>query len=95
MYIGGLVEDRLETPTTFSGATVSDFQTGVNGWQNDIEAFSLGAFVNVTLAAVRRFASGGSETTPKTYLDPPLVIPVTSLLVRNKIGSQRRRLGGF
>lgn len=92
MYVAGLVEDRLDGTQLWSAATVSDFQTAADTFKTDCESFTGGAFIDTQLCVLRRFADGGSEDDPPTYLDPPLLVPVAAMVARARIGSQRRRL---
>lgn len=94
-YIPGVTADRLDTPNAFTSATVTDYNSAVNGFVSGLAGASGDFFSGISLRALRRFADGGSLTVPKTYLDPPLLIPITGHIVRSHIGSQRRRLGHF
>jgi hypothetical protein len=44
------------------------------------------------MVCLRRFADGGSEATPKVYLDPPELVTITDGVCRSVMGTQRRRL---
>lgn len=94
-YVCGLAQDRLEDPTRFSGATVDEAQSAAESFLTLFNGVTLGAGNHTLLACLRRFANGGSLTVPKTYLDPPTLHDVTSVLARAHVGSQRRRLGAF
>lgn len=95
LYICGLAQDRLEDTKTFSAATVAEAQTAAETWKALVDGATIGAGNHTLLVCLRRFADGGSLTVPKTYLDPPTVHPVTAVIARLHVGSQRRRLGRF
>jgi hypothetical protein len=94
-YIPGIVQDRLDTTRQFSTATVTAFQAAANAFVASVVSLTQGPLSITSLAVLRRFGNGGSETVPKTYLDPPELVPIVSGIARGHIGSQRRRLGHF
>jgi hypothetical protein len=95
MYIPGIVDDRLDTVNSYSGATITDFQDAYDAFKAYVNGVSSTHIDSATQAVVRRFADGGSLTIPPTYLDPPEVLTVTAGVVRSHVASQRRRLGPF
>ena len=94
-YIAGVSQDRLDGVTRYTGATVSDYQDAADHYLSTINALTVGGFSNVQLGVLRRYANGGSEAIPKQPLSPPIFVPFASAIVRQHIGSQRRRLGHF
>lgn len=95
MYIAGIVDDRLDTVNSYTGATVSAFQSAYDDFKAYVNGVSSTHIDAASQAVVRRFADGGSLTIPKTYLDPPEVLVVSAGVVRSHVASQRRRLGRF
>lgn len=91
-YIPGLVIDRMESSQFWTSATVTEAQTAAETWLALINGVTLGAGNHTLLSCLRRFANGGSTTTPRTYLDPPTLHPVQGVIARSRICSQRRRL---
>jgi hypothetical protein len=94
-YIPGVSQDRLSSVGSFSSATVTDYQAAAAEYLSLLNASGPGDFDTVTMGCLRRFADGGSETIPPTYLDPPVFVPFTGVTTRAHVGSQRRRLGPF
>jgi hypothetical protein len=92
MYVPGLVVDRMESSQFWSAATVTEAQTAAETFLALVNGVTLGAGNHTLLSCLRRFAGGGSQTIPKTYLDPPTIHTVQGVIARSKIASQRRRL---
>jgi hypothetical protein len=91
-YIPGVMQDRLQDARTFTIATVSELQADAASFLAAVNLLTPSGFSSVTLGCLRRFAAGGSEATPKVYLDPPEFVPFSSVIMRSVPGIQRRRL---
>jgi hypothetical protein len=91
-YLPGITQDRLQTATAFSTATITEYQGAVDDFLAAVNALTPAVFTSVTLGCLRRFADGGSTQTPPVYLDPPEFVPFASGLCRKQVAHQRRRI---
>lgn len=92
-YLGGIPASALNQVNNFASSFVSNVQTDVNNFFADINALTPAPFTSVVLGTLRQFARGGSETTPKTFLNPPVFVGYLSGIVKPGVATQRRRLG--
>jgi len=92
-YLAGVDTSQFQDNATFKTTSVSAVQTAANTFLSAIDALVSTPFTSVTLGVLRQFANGGSEATPKVFLNPPVFKPFTSVIVKPGIATQRRRLG--
>lgn len=83
-YVGGLISEYIVEPTQFDGGPVGDMQSAANDVITSIAALS-GTYGAVVIMGA---LLGNSPTSAGTFA------PYTGALVRNQIGSQRRRNKG-
>lgn len=91
-YLSGLVTDRLLNQKSWTAATLTEFTTQAGLYITAVNSYTNTHFSSVTCGTLRQFANGGSNTRPRTYLNPPLFFPIVSALARSTCASQRRRV---
>ena len=94
-YLPGMTTSGIADTAHLSGSSVTTYANDAEAFRVAVNALTAGAITSVTLGTLRRFADGGSETIPPTYLNPPVFWPFLSVLVHARLGTQRRRLGEY
>jgi hypothetical protein len=91
-YLSGVNEAQVSDGRTVSGGAVTANTGNARDYLTATAGLTSGALSIESMVCLRRFADGGSEATPKVYLDPPELVTITDGVCRSVMGTQRRRL---
>jgi hypothetical protein len=91
-YLSGVTESHLTDGRSFDSAYVAAKKTDATAYLTAVRGMVHGALTVNFLTCLRRFANGGSESTPRVYLNPPQHVEIVGALARSVVGTQRRRL---
>jgi hypothetical protein len=91
-YFPGVPESRVADGRQLDSGIVAAIQGRVDSFLAAIPDITTDTVSCESLVCLRRFADGGSTTTPPTPLDPPELVVITAAVVRSVLGTQRRRM---
>lgn len=91
-YLPASGESQSSDGRTFSSALVGAATTHAKAYITAVNAITHGTLTVDYFSALRRFADGGSTSSPKVYLDPPQHVKIVGAAARSVIATQRRRL---
>lgn len=86
-YLAGISSSNITNGSNVVAANAATLAAFCTTWMGHVNAYTTGLITVVSLGTVS-FAEGNA------WRSPPVFVPYTGVKIRNRIGTQKRRIGG-